>query len=78
MLALTYILVDLVHTLTPILTGVAVALIELILTAIACVSRITVTCKASNAIYASTMVAWVRLTVVDIALTELSFITLKK
>lgn len=77
MLALTDIPVDLVQTLAPILTGVTVALIQLILTAIACVSWITVTRVASNAVYASTMVAWVRLTVVDVTLAEPPFITYK-
>lgn len=75
MLTLADIFIDQVHTLAPILTRVAVALIELILTAIACVSRITITCVASNAIYASTMMAWVWLTVVDVALAECPFIT---
>lgn len=74
-MALADVLVDQVHTLASILTRVAVALIELILTAIACITSITVTGIAGNAIYASTMVAWVGLTVVDIALTECPFIT---
>lgn len=51
------------------------ALIELVLTAIARVARITVTGVTGNAIYARTMVAWVRLTVVDITLTQRPFIT---
>lgn len=76
MLALADVLVYLVHTLAPILTRVAVALIELVLAAIACVASITVTGVAGNAIYACTMVAWVRMTVVYITLTEYSFITL--
>lgn len=75
MLALADVLVDQVHTLAPILTRVAVALIELVLTAIACVASITVTGVTGNAIYTSTMVAWVGLTVVDITLTEYPFIT---
>lgn len=75
MLALADVLVDKVHTLAPILTRVAVALIELVLTAIACVSRITVTGVAGNAIYACTMVAWVRLTVVDITRAQRPFVT---
>lgn len=75
MLALADVLVNQVHTLAPILTRVAMALIELVLTAIACVARITVTGVAGNAIYAGTMVAWVRLTVVDITLTQRPFIT---
>lgn len=75
MLALADVLVDQVNTLAPILTRVAVALIELVLTAIACVASVAVTGVAGNAIYASTMVAWVRLTVVDITLAECPFIT---
>lgn len=75
MLALADVFVDQVHTLASILARVAVALIELVLTAIACVASITVTGVAGNAIYASTMVAWVGLTVVDITLTECAFIT---
>lgn len=76
MLALTDILVDEIHTLASILARVAMALIELVLAAIACVAGITITGIAGNAIYASTMVAWVRQTVVDITLTECAFITL--
>lgn len=75
MLTLADIFIDQVHTFAPILTRVAVALIELILTAIACVSRITITGVASDAIDASTMVAWVWLTVVGVALTECPLIT---
>lgn len=75
MLALADVFVDHVDTLAPILTRVAVALIELVLTAIACVASITVTGVGGNAIDARAMVAWVRLTVVDITLTECSFIT---
>lgn len=69
MLALTNVLVYQVHTLAPILAGVAVALVELILTAIARVASVTVTGVAGNAIDASTVVARVRLAVVDITLT---------
>lgn len=75
MLALADVLVDKIHTLASILTRVAVALIELILTTITCIASITVTGVASNAIYTSTMVAWVRLTVVDVTFTECPFIT---
>lgn len=75
MLALADVLVDQVHALAPILTRVAVALIELVLTAIACITSVTITGVAGNAIYASTMVARVGLTVVDITLTECPFIT---
>lgn len=75
MLALADVLVDQVHTLASILTGVAVALIQLVLTAIARVASITVTGVAGNAIYARTMVARVGLTVVDVTLTKCPFIT---
>ncbi len=75
MLALADVLVDQVHTFASILTRTAVALIELVLTAIACVASITVTGVTGNAIYTSTMVAWVRQTVVYIILTECPFIT---
>lgn len=74
-MALADVLIDQVHTLAPILTRVAVALIELVLTAVACVASITVTGVAGNSIYASTMVAWVGLAVVDITLTQCPFIT---
>lgn len=76
MLALADVLVNQVHTLASILTGVAVALIELVLTAVARVSRVTVTGVAGNAIYAGTMVAWVGLAVVNVALAQGPFITL--
>lgn len=75
MLALADVLVNQVHTFAPILTRVAVALVELVLTAIACVASITVTGVAGNTVNACTMVAWVGLTVVDITLTECPFIT---
>lgn len=75
MLTLADVLVDQVHTFTSVLAWVAVALIELVLTAIACVASIAVTGVAGNPIYASAMVAWVGLTVVDITLTEFSLIT---
>lgn len=75
MLALADVLVDQIHTLAPILTRVAVALIELVLTAIACVARITVAGVAGDAVYAGTMVARVRLTVVYITLTQCPFIS---
>ena len=74
-MALADVLVDQIHTLAPILTRVAVALIELVLTAIACVARITVAGVGGNAIYAGTMVARVRLAVVCITLTQCPFIS---
>lgn len=75
MLALADVFVDQVHTLAPVLTRVAVTLIELVLTAIACITSITVTGVTGNAIHTSTVVAWVRLTVVDVILTERPFVT---
>lgn len=51
------------------------AFIDLVLTAIACVAIITVTGVGGNTIDARTMVAWVRLTVVDVTLTKGAFIT---
>lgn len=75
MLTLADVLVDQVHTLASVLARIAVTLIELVLTAVPCVASIAVTGVAGNAIYASTMVAWVRLAVVDVALTECPFIS---
>lgn len=75
MLALADVFIDQVYTFAPVLTRIAVALIELILTAIASVASITVTCVASNAIYARAMVTWVGLTVVDITLAKCPFVT---
>lgn len=75
MLALADVLVHQVHTLAPVLTRVAVALVELVLTAIARVAGVTVTAVAGNAIDAGAVVAWVGLTVVDITLAECAFIT---
>lgn len=70
MLTLADILVDSVHTFAAILAGVAVALVELVLAAVASVARITITSVTGNAIYASAMVARVRLAVIDVALTQ--------
>ena len=75
MLALAHVFIDQVDTLAPVLTRVAVALVELVLTAVACVASVTVTGVAGNAVYAGTMVAWVGLTVVDITVAECPFIT---
>lgn len=78
MLALADVFVHQVYTLAPILTGVAVALIELVLTAIACVAGVTVAGVAGDAINAGAMVTWIGLTVVDIILTECPFIPLRQ
>ena len=75
MLALADVFIDQVYTFSPILTRIAVALIELILAAIACVASITITCVASDPIYARAMVARVRLTVVDITLAKCPLVT---
>lgn len=77
MLALADVLVHLVHTLAPILTWIAVALIELVLTAVSRVARVTVAGVSSDSIYAGAMVARVWLTVVDVTLTECPFVTWK-
>lgn len=75
MLALADVLVNQIHTLAPILTRIAVALIKLVLTAIARVSRVAVAGVASDSIDAGAMVTGVWLTVVDVTLTKCSFIT---
>lgn len=75
MLALADVFVNQVHTLAPVLTWIAVALIKLVLTAIACVARVTVAGVASDSIDAGAMVAWVWLTVVDVTLTKCPFVT---
>lgn len=75
MLTLADVFVNQVHTLAPILTWIAVALIKLVLATIACVARVAVAGVASNSIDASAMVAWVWLTVVDVTLTKCPFVT---
>lgn len=75
MLALADVLVNQVHTLAPILTRIAVALIKLVLTAITRVARVAVAGVASDSINAGAMVTRVRLTVVDVTLTKCSFVT---
>lgn len=75
MLALADVLVDQVDAFAPILTRVTVALVKLVLAAIASVAGIAVAGIAGNPVHAGTMMAWVRLTVVDVALAECPFIT---
>lgn len=70
MLALADVFIDQIHALAAILTGVTMALIELIFTPVACVSRHTVTGVAGDAVHAGSMVAWVRLAVINVAFTE--------
>lgn len=73
-MALADVLVNQVHTFATVLTRIAVALVELVLTTVACVARVTVACVACDAVYARAVVTRVRLTIVDVALTESSFI----
>lgn len=77
MLALADVFVNQVHTLAPILAWVAVALVKLVLTAIACVARFTVAGVASDSIYTGAMVARVWLTVVDVTRAKCPFVTYK-
>lgn len=51
------------------------AFVELVLAAVASVARLTVTIVTGNAIYASAMVARVRLAVIDVALAQPSLKT---
>lgn len=74
-MALTDVLVDQVHALAPVLAGVAVALVELVLTAIPSVTRVAVTGVAGNAIDARPVVAWIRLAVVDVTVTQRALVT---
>lgn len=74
MLALAYVLVDQVHALAPILTGVAVALVQLVLAAIAGVAGVTVAGVAGDSIDAGAVVAGVGLAVVDVALAQGPFV----
>lgn len=70
MLALADVFVDQVHTLAAILTGVTMALVELILTPIARVTRHAVTGVAGNAVYTCAMVARVGQAIIDVAFAE--------
>lgn len=72
MLALADVFVDKVHALAAVLTGVTMALVELVLTPVACVAWHTVTGVAGDAVYACAMVAWVGLAVIDVAFAESS------
>lgn len=74
MLALAHVFVNQVDTLAPILTWVAVALVKLVLTAIACVAWVTAAGVASDSIDAGAMVTWVWLTVVDVTFTKCPFV----
>lgn len=74
-LTLTDVLVDQVHTLAAILAGVAVALVELILTAVARVAGVAVTGVARNSVDAGAVMTRVGLAVVDIAVAEGAFVT---
>lgn len=72
MLALADVFVNQVHTLAAVLTGVTMALIELVLAPVARVSRHTVTSVAGDAVYAGAMVARVGLAVINVAFAESS------
>lgn len=75
MLALADVFVNQVHTLAPILTWVAVALIKLVLTAIPRVARFTVAGVAGDSIYTGAVVARVWLAVIDVTLAKCPFVT---
>lgn len=70
MLALADVFVDQVHALAAVLTGVTMALIELVLTPVARVAWHAVTGVAGDAVYAGAVVARVGLAVIDVAFTE--------
>lgn len=74
MLTLADVLVDQIHTLAVVLAGVAMTLIELVLTAVASVAGITVTGEDVYAVHAGAMVARVRLAIVNVALAEGAFV----
>lgn len=75
MLALTDVFVHQVHTLSSILTRIAVALIQLILAAIAGIASIAVTGVTGNSVYAGAMMTWIGLAVIDVTFTESPLIT---
>lgn len=70
MLALADVLVDQIHALAAVLTGVTMALVELVLAPVACVSWHAVTGVAGDAVYAGAVVARVGLAVINVAFTE--------
>lgn len=74
MLTLADVLVDQVHTLAPILTGVTVALVQLVLAAVARVARLAVTRVAGDAVHAGAVVARVGLAVVGVALAQCALV----
>lgn len=78
MLTLADVLVDQVHTLAPILTGVTVALVQLVLAAVARVARLAVTRVAGDAVHAGAVVARVGLAVVGVALAQCALVPLGK
>lgn len=69
-LALADVFVDQVHALAAVLTGITMALIELVLTPVARVAWHAVTGVAGDAVYAGAVVARVGLAVIDVAFTE--------
>lgn len=73
MLALADVFVDKVHALATVLTGVTMALIELVLAPVARVAWYAVTGVARDAVDAGTVVARVGLAVIDVAFAESAF-----
>lgn len=70
MLTLADVFVDQVHTLAAVLAGVAMAFIQLVLAAVACIAGHAVTGVAGDAVHTSAMVAGVGLAVINVALAE--------
>lgn len=67
---MTQVCIDPVNTASSVLTGVAVALLDLDITDRACVSRVALTCEGGNAILTHTVVARCWYTVIDVLLTK--------
>lgn len=70
MLALADVFVDQVHALSTVLTGVTMALIELVLAPVSSVTWHAVAGVAGDAVYTGAMVARVGLAVIDVAFAE--------
>lgn len=68
--AVTLVGIDQVNAAPPVLTWVAVALLDLDITDGASVSSITLTGEDGNAIFTQTMVAWLWYAVIDVLLTK--------
>lgn len=68
--AVTLVGVDQVNAASPVLTWVAVALLDLDVADGACVSRLALTGEGGDAIFTHTMVAWLWHAVIDVVLTK--------